>query len=113
VSRLRRHPIVRVTVLVMLTWTAVDLLAPQLCAAEASQPSAPAAAIALTAAPQDQIPPAAPAALDDCFCCSHSVRPVMQAVILADVSPVGLPATHAESQSAGIVRPLFRPPLFS
>lgn len=94
VSRLRRHPIVRVIVLVLLTWTAVDLLAPQLCAAEASHASAS-------------------ASVDDCFCCSHTVQPVLQAVILPDVSPVELPAAKSESPSAGVVRPLFRPPLVS
>ena len=101
-------------VLVLLTWTAVDLLAPQLCAADASQPDGAAAAAITVAAPSpDQVPDAIPADRDDCFCCSHTVRPAMQMVLFVDVSPVELPEAPPVSPFAGIARSLYHPPLFS
>lgn len=69
--KFRRSIIVKAAVLVLLLWTAADLSATELCAADRS-PSNPADVVLSVGIPSgggatdNQLS-------DDCFCCSHSV----------------------------------------
>lgn len=72
----RFHRIVRIGVMVLLAWTALDLTAPSLCALDAEGQSTDAAYSVNDTEPS--IPadvPAEPGHVDDCFCCSHCVEP--------------------------------------
>jgi len=76
-SRVRR--IGRMFVLVLLAWTAIDLLNPALCGLdELPFVAANAAVDSNNAIPNDPPVPAA-----DCFCCSHNVnfKPIVQVAV--------------------------------
>lgn len=76
-SRVRR--VGRTVVLVLLAWTALDLLNPALCGLdELPFVAAYAAVDSNTAAPAD-----APVTPEDCFCCSHNVnfKPIVQVAV--------------------------------
>ena len=69
----------RTVVLVLLSWTALDILNPALCELdELPFVAAYAAVDSNTAAPTD-----APVTPEDCFCCSHNVnfRPIVQVAV--------------------------------
>lgn len=87
-------------VCVLLTWTAVDLIAPQLCDAEESAQSSP---LQPDSSSQDRG--------DDCFCCSHLVDPVPFAVLLAPSLIVLVEDAAPLDLSPGIPRSLYHPPL--
>jgi hypothetical protein len=69
-----RRLVMRWCATVLLLWTAIDVMAPGLCALEREHEETAAAA---TVAPDRALPPAGDSTsaphVDDCFCCSHCV----------------------------------------
>lgn len=74
----RRSRLARTMALVILMWTAIDLVHPSACALDASPSDAP----SIQADPGIGLPiGSAPVGhVDDCFCCSHCVHPSAMAV---------------------------------
>jgi hypothetical protein len=99
VRELRQHFIARFFVCVLLTWTAVDLLVPQLCDAESlSKASAPSSA---------------PSQGADCFCCSHAVDTVKFEVVFVDGVTVIVDDCPPAPLSPGVSPRLYHPPIQS
>lgn len=98
----RWQSIVHLCACAILMWTAVDLLVPQLCAAEVA-PSA------TETSHNDDESPVRPEA--DCFCCSHTVSPVSIDVAMIVVNLAGFVTTSAIRLPLGVDRPLYHPPL--
>ena len=76
-------------VLVLLTWTVVDVLNPALCGLD----QLPFVAAHTSANANTSLPDAPPAPADDCFCCSHNVNfavtvqmPVTVVVVVAETT---------------------------
>ncbi len=82
-------------------WTAVDLLVPQLCAAETTTVSGDVS--------HDDESPVRPDS--DCFCCSHTVKPMTCDAALAVVTTVGVATFPTATLSLGVPRLLYHPPL--
>ncbi len=91
-------------VFALLAWTAIDLLAPQLCDAETE--TIPTEASSSTSMPA---PPSVP--IDDCFCCSQTVDPVSLDLAHTEGEPIALPPTPDERPSPGVAPLLYHPPL--
>ena len=98
--------VLRTVVCVLLTWTAIDLLMPQLCDAENYTQSAVTPSDA--GSPDDVRPDAG-----DCFCCSHTVDPVEFARTLASDEPVIVTSSVATRLMPGVARLVYHPPLAS
>lgn len=94
----------RLCACVILTWTAVDLLAPQLCAAEP-------VTIAGVASHESDGSPVRPDS--DCFCCSHLVTPMAFDVVFAVSMATVEPALRQTDLPLGVPRTLYRPPLLA
>lgn len=60
----------RTVVMVLLTWTALDVLNPALCGLD----ELPFVAVNAAVASDSATPAEAPVAAEDCFCCSHNVN---------------------------------------
>ena len=97
--RLRRHWLPRVLVYVFLTWTAVDLLAPQLCAEEVTAGD--------DLAQRAQAPPSP----DDCFCCCQFVDLTRFTVVLVEQAVEIVETFSAVEPLAGVQSRLYHPPL--
>lgn len=95
-GKLRRHFIVRLVIYVLLTWTAVDLLVPQLCAAENFAQAA-----------SNQAPDRA----DDCFCCTLIEDPQPFCVVVETVVSVAPKVVLADDVASGFPQPLYHPPV--
>ena len=97
-----QHLIVRLVVCVLLTWTAVDLLVPELCGAEEFAQGA-------TADSSD----AGPDRGEDCFCCSHVVAPVSFRAMV-DAGPAAPDSRAVPLNPLSGVAPVpYHPPLVS
>ncbi|MEQ1760090.1 MAG: hypothetical protein ABL986_17370 [Vicinamibacterales bacterium] len=94
--------IARVTAWVILSWVAVDLGAPSVCALDQDELFASIASTRVQAAGQDTGTEGAAGHVDDCFCCSHCV----------DVSLLSV-ATAPPLADARLVLPLALAPLSS
>jgi hypothetical protein len=102
VRLLRWQSVIHLCACVILTWTAVDLLVPQLCAAESST-------LAGDVSHSDDESPERPDS--DCFCCSHIVTPVSCEAVFALVTVVDVVAFPTSRLSLGVPRLLYHPPL--
>jgi len=102
-ARVRR--IGQVAVLMLLAWTAVDLINPALCGLD----ELPFVAAGTTVAPDGDVPVERPPA-DDCFCCSPNVN--CTAIVSVESTPsFGLQAARLTAEPprwAGT--PLYHPP---
>lgn len=96
---------------VLLLWTAIDVMAPGLCALEREHEESAAAAVA----PDPGLPPANDSTsaphVDDCFCCSHCVD-------IWRLDPVGAPSDlvqrfviHELRPADYVPPPPYHPPL--
>ena len=101
----------RVTALVLLAWTAIDLTATQVCPAEGVVPAVAVGELMLAALP-GTVPanPGQPSHIDDCFCCSHCVN-------VSELQSITVIGAITAWQSAPAVRiliadghPLYHPP---
>lgn len=107
----------RLAAVVLLTWTGVDLIATQLCAADSVvMVTSRAGAAALQAegsGDSDPVGGASRTHVDDCFCCSHCVNVVLAEPVLdvtgdtrrALAARVGVPFDDGH--------PLYHPPQLS
>lgn len=95
----------RGVVLVLLTWTAIDVLNPGLCVLD-TLPTA----VADTSVSHQTAPSDGPASGEDCFCCSHNVNfsPVVQ-VAVSLLSNAETPATAVQNLFWTSF-PLYHPP---
>lgn len=100
--RSRWQTIVRLSVCVILTWTVIDLVAPQLCAAEQS------AGVSMTSHQSDESPVDRDA---DCFCCSHTVSPMTLDVAFTLGTRIVIGARPPHRLALGVPRTLYHPPL--
>jgi len=98
--RSRWQAIVRFSVCVILAWTAIDILAPQLCAAEQS------AGVATTSDQSDELPVGS-----DCFCCSHTVSPMSLDVAFSLDARIVLEDEPSQSLVMGVPSSVYHPPL--
>jgi hypothetical protein len=97
----RWQSIVHLCACAILMWTVVDLLVPQLCAAESTT-------VAGDASHEDQSPVRPDS---DCFCCSHIVSPVSGDAVFAVVTTVGVSTFPAVNLPLGVSPLLYHPPL--
>ena len=95
----RRLLIVRLAVYVLLAWTAVDLLVPQLCNAESFGQSSSQS-------------PAAPQG-DDCFCCTLVEDPEPFRIQAVAAPRVILNEVPTDDVAPGFPSPPYHPPLAS
>lgn len=103
VREFRQHFIVRLVVCVLLTWTAVDLLVPQLCSAEELSQ----ASTSVPSGPTSQ-------QHDDCFCCcAHVVSPVPFVAVMVNTETIDIDAVPAVDVATGVLRDVYHPPLQS
>ena len=104
VTGVRHNAVARFFVCLLLAWTALDLLAPELCEAES--------AISSTAGSTERSPQA-PHAPDDCFCCSNTVNSTIYSVTFTFSERIPVALATVRDLSAGIPRSLYHPPLAS
>ncbi len=102
--------LLRLVCLLLLSWTAVDLGASELCALDndgaLTLNIAPAAICSPISSP-DSHPPAH---VDDCFCCSHCVNAVASAPIV-HAAPVCLAVAPLRADAViDVARPTYHPP---
>jgi len=112
-----RSGLVRATVVVLLLWTAVDMTNASLCALDSEGGVNVAAGDAprIAGATSPPVSPGAPADaahVDDCFCCSHCVRPGLRAPISAPLAIVRVTAPPAVQAIQSASDPLDHPPQF-
>ena len=95
--------------MVLLTWTAVDVLNPALCGLDQLPFVAAHASVDGDASPVDQ-PPVLP---DDCFCCSPNVN--FSAIMQVRIAFESLPQTPSDRIQNPLWKsfPLYHPPRFS
>ena len=105
---------VRLTAILLLAWTAVDLTATQLCPADGQgRPFAINQRDSEALAPSGSTTPVPPPHVDDCFCCSHCVnvgvliriRAIAAATACDPVPDVRIPPDDGH--------PLYHPPQLS
>jgi hypothetical protein len=94
VIRFRRSGLLQLAIVLLLSWTAADLVNASLCAVDSDGLAQSDAAITAHAA--DPIPPPT-SPVDDCFCCSHSVdvgrlMVVLDSTAVAPISEMSVPA---------------------
>ena len=107
VIRFRRSGLLRLAVVFLLSWTAVDLANASLCAVDSDGLEQSDAA--LTAQEADPIaPPASP--VDDCFCCSHSVDVGRLTVILDSTAAAPIPEMSVPAAPLSPPHIPFHPP---
>ena len=117
-SAWRASGLVRAVVVVLLAWTAIDMTNAWLCQLDnegsvavlfGDEASSISGAGSLPASPA--APPSA-AHVDDCFCCSHCVRPGLRAPIPAPLAIVRVTAPLAVQAIQSASDPLDHPPQF-
>jgi hypothetical protein len=124
-----RRLVLRWCATVLLLWTAIDMMAPGLCALEreheesvvagaaAFEASAdqPGIAAAATMAPNDALPPAGDSTpdqhVDDCFCCSHCVDMWRLDAVAAPADLVRHFVVREQRPADNIPPPPYHPPL--
>jgi hypothetical protein len=114
----RRSGLARAAVAVLLLWTAVDMTNASLCALDNEDGGAVVATgelpriMGTTSSPVSPVAPASAAHVDDCFCCSHCVRPGLRAPIPAPLAIVRVTAPPAVQAIQSASDPLDHPPQF-
>lgn len=99
---LRWKTIVHLCASLILVWTAVDLLVPELCAAEEMT-------VAGDSSHESNESPVQPDS--DCFCCSHTVSPMPCDAIFAVVTSASVEAIPMGDLALGVSPLLYHPPL--
>jgi hypothetical protein len=102
VPLLRWKTIVHLCASLILVWTAVDLLVPELCAAEEIT-------VAGDSSHESDESPVQPDS--DCFCCSHTVSPMSCDAIFAVVTTAGVGPFPTADLALGVSPLLYHPPL--
>jgi hypothetical protein len=112
-----RRLVLRWCATVLLLWTAIDVMAPGLCALEREheENAVSAASADETAAPDRALPPtndstSAPH-VDDCFCCSHCVDIWRLDAVGAPADLVQRFVVHEQRPADFIPPPPYHPPL--
>ena len=100
---------------VLLLWTAIDMMAPGLCALEREHDDAAVAAGAAGAAFAQALPPADDSTsvphVDDCFCCSHCVDMWRLDAVAAPADLVQHFVLHQRCVVDNVPPPPYHPPL--
>ena len=100
---------------VLLLWTAIDMMAPGLCALEREHDDAAVAAGAAGAAFAQALPPADDSTsvphVDDCFCCSHCVDMWRLDAVAAPADLVQHFVMHERRAVDNVPPPPYHPPL--
>ena len=105
---------VRLTAILLLAWTAVDLTATQLCPADGqARPFAVSERSSKMLAPSRPTTPVAPAHVDDCFCCSHCVNVGVLVPVSATAATTGCDPVPDVRIPFNDGHPLYRPPQLS
>jgi len=102
VPLLRWKTIVHLCASLILVWTAVDLLVPELCAAEEMT-------VAGDSSHESNESPVQPDS--DCFCCSHTVSPMSCDAVFAAVTSAGVGTFPTADLALGVSPLLYHPPL--
>ncbi|MEZ5318173.1 MAG: hypothetical protein R2752_12290 [Vicinamibacterales bacterium] len=116
-SAWRASSLVRAVVVVLLVWTAIDMTNAWLCrldneggAVVLAGDEAPARIAGAGSSPASPAAPASAAHVDDCFCCSHCVRPGLRAPIPAPLATLRVTAPLAVQAIQSASDPLDHPP---
>jgi hypothetical protein len=107
-----RRLVLRWCATVLLLWTAIDVMAPGLCALEREHEETAAAA---TVAPARALPPAGDSTsaphVDDCFCCSHCVDIWRLDAVAAPADLIQRFVIHEQRPADHVPPPPYHPPL--
>lgn len=96
----------RTVVLVLLTWTAVDVLNPALCGPD----EFPFVAANVAVDSDSSAPEPSPVAADDCFCCSHNVNFAAMVQMAVSLTSDTGSNTHLVQTPRWTSVPLYHPP---
>ena len=108
-----RRLVLRWCATVLLLWTAIDMMAPGLCALEREHDES--VVSAATVAPDQALPPAGDSTsaphVDDCFCCSHCVDIWRLDAVGAPADLVQRFVVHEQRPADYVPPPPYHPPL--
>jgi hypothetical protein len=108
-----RRLVLRWCAIVLLLWTAIDVMAPGLCALEREHEDSTSAAA--TIAPDRALPPVGDSTsaphVDDCFCCSHCVDIWRLDAVAAPADLVQRFVIHGQRPADHVPPPPYHPPL--